>query len=224
MFGLKYTKFRFFVLKGTGKTSVIVEIVLQLHKLFPTHRVLITTQSNTAADVVTTRLLQAHAPIAADIVRLISNSVYEADTTSKELENNCVCLKKQHVDDEEENEEDEGPDGKIKKCSVEYLKTFRIVVSTCVSIGVISRNEIDNGHFGHIIVEEAGQCEEPESLIPLTLIDSNHGQIIMAGDPRQLPPMVMSIHAKAREFDVSMFERLLKRYKTDEMALVSTFF
>lgn len=186
---------------------VVVETVLQLYKLFPTHRILITTQSNTAADVVASRLLQAYEPIESDLVRVISNSVHEANTTSRDLENNCACIINQ-IDDDEDYEQPQN-----KKYRVEHLKKFRIVVSTCVSIGVICRNEIDKGYFNHVIVEEAGQCEEPETLIPLSLIDPNQGQIIMSGDPMQLPPMVIRLFALDFRNEIDVLSVLLSDYE-----------
>lgn len=130
---------------GTGKTTVITEIALQLHKYFPKHRILITTQSNSAADLMTKRLLQAHEPIAADILRVISNSVFQANSLSKELEKYSACI------GEDKNAENVQPQNNVKKYGISHLKKFRIVVSTCVAIGMITKNQIDNGHFNHIV-------------------------------------------------------------------------
>lgn len=71
---------------------------------------------------------------------------------------------------------------------------------------------------------------EPEALVPISLIDPNEGQIILAGDPLQLSPIVLSNHAKDRGLSRSMLERYIDRYgniKTDEMVSVhyaSSFF
>lgn len=61
---------------------------------------------------------------------------------------------------------------------------------------------------------------EPEALVPISMIDPNKGQIILAGDPLQLPPIVLSNHAKDRGLGNSMLERYIDRYgnmKTAEM-------
>lgn len=53
-------------------------------------------------------------------------------------------------------------------------------------------------HFSYIFIDEASQCIELESLIPFALASSQneraegmlHAQIIVAGDPYQLGPVV----------------------------------
>lgn len=53
-------------------------------------------------------------------------------------------------------------------------------------------------HFTHIIMDEVGQALEPEALIPLAgLATVAHGetfscQVVMAGDPKQLGPILQS--------------------------------
>lgn len=37
------------------------------------------------------------------------------------------------------------------------------------------------GHFSHIIVDEAAQATEPDVLIPLSFLDTNMGQAVLAG-------------------------------------------
>lgn len=144
------TNLHFFIsTSGTGKTSVVIEITLQLHKHFPTHRILIAAQSNNAADLVAKRLLQASDSIAPDVLRMISNSVFEMNLLPKELENNSACI--MNSMDEDEEAENARAHGKRKKYTIEHLKKFRIVVSTCVAIGVVSKNEIDKGYFNHIV-------------------------------------------------------------------------
>lgn len=35
------------------------------------------------------------------------------------------------------------------------------------------------GHFTHVILDEAGQASEPESLIPIGLISEANGQVVL---------------------------------------------
>ena len=51
-------------------------------------------------------------------------------------------------------------------------------------------------HFSHIFIDEAGHATEPECIIPVAdLLDPNHprgGQLVLAGDPKQLGPILRS--------------------------------
>lgn len=65
-------------------------------------------------------------------------------------------------------------------------------------------------HFTHVIIDESGQSIEAESLIPMTLVSKASGQVILAGDPKQLGP-VMSTYSQHLKLDSSLLERLLTR-------------
>lgn len=90
------------------------------------------------------------------------------------------------------------------------------------------------GHFTHVFVDEAGQATEPESLIPLSLLSETSGQVrpsavcvealvtadcsvslwfmpqmVLAGDPKQLGPVVKSKLAAVFGLGVSLLERLM---------------
>lgn len=59
-------------------------------------------------------------------------------------------------------------------------------------------------HFSYIIIDEASQAIEPEMLIPLTITNKKQeeeriefqAQIVIAGDPYQLGPVVRSKWSK----------------------------
>ncbi|XP_028828680.1 probable helicase senataxin isoform X2 [Denticeps clupeoides] len=61
--------------------------------------------------------------------------------------------------------------------------------------------------FSCVIVDEAGQATEPESLIPLLFKSPS---LILVGDPEQLPPTVVSQQVKELGYDQSLMARLLK--------------
>ena len=59
--------------------------------------------------------------------------------------------------------------------------------------------QFQRGFFTHVFIDEAGHATEPEALIPLPglldLDNPNGGQLVMAGDPRQLGPVLRSPHS-----------------------------
>lgn len=40
------------------------------------------------------------------------------------------------------------------------------------------------GHFTHVILDEAGQASEPESLIPIGLISEVNGQVVVSASSK----------------------------------------
>lgn len=63
-------------------------------------------------------------------------------------------------------------------------------------------------------------------MVPISLADPENCEIILAGDPLQLSPIVLSTHAKDRGLSYSMLERYIDRYgtiKTVEMVSSSVF-
>jgi hypothetical protein len=65
---------------------------------------------------------------------------------------------------------------------------------------------LEGSKFSCLVIDEAAQCVEPSSLIPLHRGVEN---CIMVGDPMQLPATILSDEAKHRGYDRSMFERLI---------------
>lgn len=147
------SKFSFvFFAIGTGKTTTVLEIVLQLHK-HTDHRILIATQTNSAADVITGRLLCASDEIEKDVLRIVSNSVLERNLIPSELEKVAKCVW-WDIDEHEEETDEISMDKRRKKIGIELMKQSRIVVSTCATVGAISTKKLTKGHFDHIIIEE----------------------------------------------------------------------
>jgi helicase MOV-10 len=54
------------------------------------------------------------------------------------------------------------------------------------------------GHFSHIVADEAAQAEETLVMIPILSFSDAYTNIILAGDPNQLGPVIKSpVVAKA---------------------------
>lgn len=101
------------------------------------------------------------------------------------------------------------------------IMSASIVVSTLNLASKFSFWGIPNGHFDVMVVDEAGQAMEPEiisvasSLINFSTNDiltrKSVGQLILAGDPKQLGPIVSSSLCQKFNLDLSYLERLMKR-------------
>lgn len=62
--------------------------------------------------------------------------------------------------------------------------------------------------FNLTIIDEATQILEPLTLAPLYKAE----KFVLVGDPKQLPPLVMSEEARQNGADISLFEKLSQKY------------
>ena len=62
----------------------------------------------------------------------------------------------------------------------------------------------------HIIIDEAGQATEGEILVVWPRMAKETGQLVLAGDPHQLGPVVLTKGAKYFGYDKSMMQRLIE--------------
>uniref|UniRef100_A0A672F3V6 RNA helicase n=1 Tax=Salarias fasciatus TaxID=181472 RepID=A0A672F3V6_SALFA len=170
---------------GTGKTITLIEAILQVYHFLPSSRVLVCTPSNSAADLIAIRLHESGFLHAASLARI-----------------NATCRHLESIPEVLRTYSNAGED-------VHHAAFHRIVVSTCSSAGMLSTIGLQVGHFTHIFLDEAGQATEPESLIPVGLVSEKNGQVVLAGDPRQLGPVVKSACAEAFGLGVSLLERLM---------------
>ena len=85
-----------------------------------------------------------------------------------------------------------GHDGGLTQ---ERLERASIVVCTCSAAALASPAGPLSATFDHLVVDEAGQALLPETCVPMSLLASN-GNCLLAGDPKQLGPVVMSAEAK----------------------------
>ncbi|XP_036904980.1 RNA helicase Mov10l1 [Sturnira hondurensis] len=181
---------------GTGKTVTIIEAVLQVYHALPDSRILVCAPSNSAADLACLRLHESQ--------RLQPGTMVRVNATCR-LEETVMEAIKAYCKDGED----------VWKAS-----RFRVITTTCSSAGLFHQIGVRVGHFTHVFVDEAGQASEPECLIPLGLVSDVDGQIILAGDPMQLGPVIKSRLAMAYGLNVSLLERLMSRpvYLRDEDA------
>ncbi|XP_060100380.1 RNA helicase Mov10l1 [Heteronotia binoei] len=181
---------------GTGKTVTLIEAILQIHYSLPDSRILICAPSNSATDLICLRLHDSNMLKHGTMVRV------NASSRNEECLNDVIKLYSKDGED------------------IRQASRFRIIVVTCSSAGMFYQIGIRIGHFTHVFVDEAGQASEPECLIPLGLISEVSGQIVLAGDPMQLGPVIKSKLAAVYGLNVSLMERLMSQplYSRDEDA------
>lgn len=183
---------------GTGKTVTIVEAIKQIWRCDTGSHILACTPSNSAADLIVKRLLQ-HIP-KAEILRINAASRSWGGIPE---EIKCVCnfnKETRHF---------------YYPCKAD-LQKYRIIISTLVTAGRLVSANFPPNHFTHIFVDEAGHAPEPESLIAIAgIMEVNPtlragGQVVIAGDPKQLGPILRSPLAIKYGLDISLLERFME--------------
>ena len=93
------------------------------------------------------------------------------------------------------------------------LARAQVVCATCA---MLDGYPLSSEKFDTALLDEATQAIEPLSLIPFLKAK----RVILAGDPQQLPPTVISLDAKAKGLEKSLFVRLLEEHGEDEKQLL----
>ncbi|TSN76534.1 putative RNA helicase SDE3 [Bagarius yarrelli] len=175
---------------GTGKTVTIVESIKQVEKCLPNAQILACAPSNSAADQLCERLLQ----------HVDTCKVYRMYASSRNPEQVPPLLQDA---------------SNLKGDMFEFpykedLMKYKIVITTVVTAGRLVTGGLPAGHFTHIFVDEAGHAVECETVIAIAgLLRAETGQLVLAGDPRQLGPMLRSPFAKKYGLGLSLLERLM---------------
>ena len=102
------------------------------------------------------------------------------------------------------------------KLEKKILDQFSVVCCTLVSSG---KRVIRDSEFSIVIIDEATQSYEAESLIPLTTRTEKY---ILVGDQKQLGPNIISNYElKSIFYDISLFDRLVQFYqKSNHFAML----
>ena len=175
---------------GTGKTATIIEAVIQLIRN-SARRILICAKSNAATDHINC-LLVNHGFNVKGILRI--NALWrKPDGIPEEVLDSSII-----------NDHDV-----FVFLDLPAVLKARIVLATCCTAGILQSLEVPRGHFSHIFIDEAGHADEPEVNIPLRAIAGPSTNLILAGDPQQLPP-VTRFNFKGPSLRVSLLERLMK--------------
>lgn len=191
---------------GTGKTSTLVELVLQQFLNNNQATILICTPSNSAGNLILDKLVQSDQILIAQLARVIGFQAKEREMVPEEMLKYCATVEKSKKGTEGrkmtimEN-------GMRLDCQMEDLCDFRVIIVTTGSVGTFMEMGFPDGHFTHLFVDEAGQCLETEMLVPMSLLN-REGHFVFVGDEQQLGPVVQFKPLARWGYGVSLFERL----------------
>ncbi|XP_052790307.1 putative helicase mov-10-B.1 [Mya arenaria] len=196
---------------GTGKTVTVTEAIRQVYHGQTNSRILVCCPENTAADLVFKKLISTslRGPVKKqDIFRLYAVSRAYASVP------NVIKESKQLNYD---------PVDFFYPTKTE-VKGYRVLVVTLMTAGRLVTASFPKNHYTHIFIDEGAHAVEPECLVPISgLLDpwdrAGCSQLVIAGDPKQLGPILRAPIAIFAGLDVSFMERIMRdieEYKRGE--------
>ncbi|XP_057401942.1 helicase MOV-10 isoform X2 [Balaenoptera acutorostrata] len=181
---------------GTGKTVTLVESIKQVVKHLPKAHILACAPSNSGADLLCQRL-RVHLP--SSIYRLLAPS-RDIRMVPEDIKPCCNWDAKK---------------GDYVFPSKKKLQEYRVLITTLITASRLVSAQFPIDHFTHIFIDEAGHSMEPESLVAIAGLmevkeaDNPGGQLVLAGDPRQLGPVLRCPLTQKHGLGYSLLERLL---------------
>lgn len=156
---------------GTGKTFTLNQAVRRI-AVNLNNRVLICTHSNSAADIHVELLdeyLKEQRGIAACRPLRIYTPMRKLSTVSAKVKEYCLITDK----------------GAFRLPTRYEVLSHRVVVSTLGMSRALFDMELHRGFFSHILIDEAAQALETETLTPITLA-GNNTKVVFTGDHMQV--------------------------------------
>jgi superfamily I DNA and/or RNA helicase len=225
---------------GTGKTRTLVEIVRQA--VARSERVLLTAASNTAVDNLAERLIAHGVPVLrlghpARVSSSVASSTLDARidgsdarkiarrlfAEASELRRKVTRRKARGALDPREGRAllsqarqlASEARGQLDLARELIFQQAKVVCATAAGadFALLAKLELDR-----VILDEATQAVDPLALLPLQLAP----RAVLAGDPCQLPPTVLSAAAARGGLAQSLFERLAERHGDDVVRLLDT--
>jgi helicase MOV-10 len=190
---------------GTGKTVTLCESILQTVRArgsSPNFRLLVCAPSNTAVDLILQRLAEYLQPD--EMLRILAFSRDKSTVPPDVMKYSYFC-----------NEQN----GFVIPPNNDIVKSKKVVCVTLSTGGKLPYHNL-MGHFTHVMIDEAGHAMEPEvlSCIAKTVKVSTKQPpvIVLAGDPKQLGPIIRSNIAKSFGLEKSLLERMHERIESYE--------
>lgn len=175
---------------GTGKTTTIIELILQEVK--QNHTVLVTGESNTSID---------------NILKKLKRKDYKINFTRVGTSNKIPHYLRQYtldykikpyLDDNEINDDEK------QEIVDRILERSNVILTTNSSAG---SKTLSNIKFDIAIIDEASQATIPSVLIPI----NKAKKFVLIGDHKQLPPVIFNNNTEYLK--TSLFEELIVNYE-----------
>jgi predicted DNA helicase len=210
---------------GTGKTTTLVEAIIQLIKTGET--VLVSAPSNTAVDNISKGLIQqgakllrvgntskvdeavfSHTPEGKLANSKQQKEIKQLKIRAEEFRKMALKYKRSFGKAEREERNLLFKEVKNIRTEIKKLQSYNeeklyeeaeVIAGT--PIGIYDA-DVDHLHFKTLVIDEAGQCIEPLAWCIFPLAD----KIVLAGDHWQLPPTVLSHEAARLGFNRSILE------------------
>ncbi|MCX6316181.1 MAG: AAA domain-containing protein [Bacteroidetes bacterium] len=223
---------------GTGKTTTLVEAILQLVR--QGEKVLVTAPSNTAVDNIAKGLLQQgirllrvgntskvdeavfpHTPEGRLNNSKQLKEIKQLKIRAEEFRRMALKYKRSFGKAEREQRNLLFKEVRSIRAEIKQLQQYNeeklldeadVIAGT--PIGLYDA-DITNRHFQTLVMDEAGQCIEPLAWCVFPFAD----KIVLAGDHWQLPPTVLSNEAALKGFNRSVLETAI--YKTAAVYLLN---
>ncbi|EAA00145.5 AGAP011893-PA, partial [Anopheles gambiae str. PEST] len=171
---------------GTGKTCTIVEAVLQIWKMRPKSRILVTATSNYACNELAKRLLKY--VTVNDLFRYFSQTS-QRDINGMDLK--VVQVSNMHY-------------GIYETPAMQDFVQTRILVCTVMTSGRLLQLGVDRSMYDYIFIDECGSCRELSALVPIGCVGTDttnnrlQASVVLAGDPLQLGPQFYDAELRAK--------------------------
>ncbi|KAI0062682.1 P-loop containing nucleoside triphosphate hydrolase protein [Artomyces pyxidatus] len=176
---------------GTGKTATVLETILQLLKQNTERNILVCAPSNATVDHLTILLARGGLSVG-DMFRL---HAYARELKDCPEEVRPYTLTNDH--------------DVFAEPPLDVLLKFRIVLCTCSTADRLQSLGVKRGHFSHIFIDEAAQAEEPLAMVPIMAMADDDTNVVLAGDPQQLGPVIKSSAASKYGLGQSYLGRLM---------------
>lgn len=195
---------------GTGKSTVLAEIIIQLWDLLPNARILVCAQSNSAADVILHKIVETKRVKPGDLLRIVGKQQYrQQENIPAHMRPYCTALD-ELTEEDGVNVKQPSNDRVQANVSLATLMATRLLITTCGTVSFLKRMGFPADHLTHLLLDEAAQCLEPDTLIPMSLMENAQAQLVMFGDTKQLGPATSWEALTHLGFTTSLFERLLR--------------